>query len=224
MRQIDAESSLLWSRHLEALRVGVRARSPDGPDRVRREIRRLERELGPLASTLAVIEAKHRTGHPVDLGRAEAIRARMETLQNQLDDLRPILRNLKAAPHADDRGATPEVAARPAAGCDIPENLLDAAMDLRCGWAVRVSGVREALMHYDEVRIMGSPGETAARLERAYTAWHAEMLRQRMLVWPVTLLVFEGKSALEASRLRNADPRLVTHLACAGLVLYQVTT
>jgi hypothetical protein len=222
MRPIDAEDALLWSRHLETLRAGVRNRSPDGVDRVRREIKRIERELGPLASTLAVMQARERTGHPIDLGRAEAIMARMEKLRAQLDDLRPILRNLKATPLPDDHGPTPEVAARPAMGCDIPEDLLGPAMDLRCGWLVRTSGLSAAISSYDELRTRGEPGRVAEMLERAYTAWHAEMQRQRMLIWPVTLLIFEGRSAIEAARLRGADPRMITHLVAAGLILYQV--
>ena len=77
----------------------MRGRAPDAIDRVRREIKRLERELGPLASTLAILQAKARgAGQPVDLGREEAIRARMETLQCQLDDLRMIVRGVRAVP------------------------------------------------------------------------------------------------------------------------------
>jgi hypothetical protein len=90
-----------------------------------------------------------------------------------------------------DDGATPETAARPVVGCDVPENLIDAAMDPRCGWAVRVAGTREALMHYDELRVIGSPGETASRLERAYIGWRSAMAHQRLLTWPTELIVCE---------------------------------
>jgi hypothetical protein len=220
MRPIDAENALHWSRHLEALRAGVRNRSPDGPDRIRREIKRLERELGPLASTLSVIEAKHRTGQPVDLGRGEAIRARFAALQSQVADLRAIMRNVKATPHKEDRGPTSEVAARATIASDIPEDLHGPAMDLRCGWMVRTSGLSAAISSYDELRVSGQAGQVAERLERAYVTWRATMAHSRLLVWPTELVVCEGRSLLESARLRNMDPRIIGHHVASGLIVY----
>jgi hypothetical protein len=222
MRPIDADESLAWSKNLEALRAGVAARKPDAVDRVKLQVRKLERELGPLALTLAVMQAKARTGVDVDDGRVAAIIGRMDKLRAQLDDLRPILRNIKAVPRADDDGPTSEVAARPTIAYDVPEDLRPVAEDLRCGWLVRTAGLSAAISSYDELRTRGEPGRVAERLERNYVGWRAQMAHSRLPLWPTELVVCEGKSLLQAARLRGWDPRIIGHQVAAGLILYQV--
>ena len=222
MRPIDADESLAWSKNLDALRAGIAARKPDAIERIELQRRKLQDELGRAVSAIGVMQARERaTGVPLDEGRAVALNARAELLQGRLSDLRAITARVRAAPLPDD-GATPETAARPAVGRDLPESLMDAAMDLKCGWAVRVSGTREALMHYDELRVIGSPGETASRLERAYVAWRSAMAHARLPIWCTELVVCEGKSLLEASRLRGWDPRIIGHQVESGLLVYQV--
>jgi hypothetical protein len=219
---IDAQDALLWRQHLEVLRAGVRNRSSDGAARVRREIKRLEREVGPLALTLAVMQAKARTGAEIDDGRVAAIIGRMDKLRAQLDDLRPILRSIKAAPRADDDGPTSEVAARPTIAYDVPEDLRPVAEDLRCGWLVRTAGLSAAISSYDELRVRGEPGRVAERLERSYVGWRAQMAHTRLPLWPTELVVCEGKSLLEASRLRGWDPRIIGHQVAPGLLVFQL--
>jgi hypothetical protein len=210
----------MWSKSIEVLRIALAARKPDAIDRIKLHIRKLEAELGPLVSTIAIQEARLRTGRHVNVDRTATMRQRVEIIQSRLADLRALLRGVKST-SIPDTGATPETASRAPMMRDIPDDLVGPAMDLRCGWMVRTAGAREAIMRYDEVRIVGSPGETATRLERAYVAWRGAMAHMRLLTWPTEIVVCEGRSLLESARRRHMDPRIIGCLLQAGLLTYQ---
>jgi hypothetical protein len=218
MRQTDAVIRMLGEQHVDTLRAGIRDRKPDAADRVRLQIRKVESELAPVVLRRAIVERCKAAGELVQPALEVVLDANIAALRGKLRELHGVLRETRASAIAD-HGATQEVAARPLPTRDIPEEFHQTAEDLRSGWIAKTARAQAARMRFDEVP--GEGGQVAERLEIAFDRWHAEMARQRIMVWPVLLIVCEGKSALEAARLRGMDPRAISFLMQAGLIVFE---
>jgi hypothetical protein len=226
-----------WRDTVEMLRDAVRKREKDSLSRVSYFIRRLEQELGPLVSSLAVMEARIRGGvaDAMDEGKAVSTRARIELLQARLADLRPIIARVRSVPRDDEDGPTPETRAKgrmhrgqlvgeDASILELPECLRDSAMDLRCGWLVRSPSSQhaKAVKLELEARGVGTYGKNAEKLEEQYLGWLREMRRQHVCIWPVDDVVCRARSYAESAKLRRSDPGVVYHLVYAGVTIYHV--
>lgn len=224
-----------WRHTVAVLQASVRARDPDGLSRVSYYIRRIEQELGPLASSLAVMQARARgAGESVDEGKEATIRARMQVLNDRLADLRPIIGRARSAPKDSHDGPTPETRAKGTtlkgqlAGdtsiLELPEGLRSSAEDLRCGWALRspTSQHAKAVKLELEAKGIGEYGRVAEMMELQYLGWLKEMRRQHVCVWPVDDVICRGRTYHESAKLRRSDVGVVYHLAYAGLTIYHI--
>jgi hypothetical protein len=231
----DQIDSAEWRQTVEVLQASVRARDPDGLSQVSYYIRRIEQELGPLASSLAIMQARARgEGTTVDEGKEATMRARMQVLNDRLADLRPIISRARSAPKDSHDGPTPEARAKgkshkgQLAGdtsiLELPEGLRNSAMDLRCGWALRspTSQHAKAVKLELEPKGVGEYGRVAEKLELQYIKWRKEMGRVRFTDWPIEDVVCIGRSIAESAKLRGVDPAALLHQVISALTIYHV--
>ena len=214
-----------WQATVRALRMGVQKRQRGALEQDNGLIRKLEQEMGPLASTLSVRQARVRAGlaGPTDtIGMTE----RMDLLRARLADLRDITRKVRSAMVDGDDGPTPQQAEKGPADTfqDIKEGLREAAREIRSGWLVRTPGglhVKAA----DLEDLGGGPGDfgpVATVLMQRYTDWTGEMARIGSKIWPVSDVICSGRTLAESAKLRRVDPAIVRSMLDTGLIAYVV--
>lgn len=103
----SAGERALWAEHLAVLRSALDQGKPDAIQNAKSEIRRLDGEVSALANRRELMAQNGRDMAQITLA--------IEGRAGRIADIRGILQNLKLIPREVDEGATPEVAARPAA-------------------------------------------------------------------------------------------------------------
>lgn len=117
-RRAGRSEDALWAGHLAVLRQALRMRKPDAGDRIRSERTRLEREIAALSDRRGLAQRSLRWGSESARCSEGALCAQLEEQIAQrlrrVSDLAALLRGNPLPRSAEDSGATPEAALRPA--------------------------------------------------------------------------------------------------------------
>lgn len=236
------EETLIWSKHVRALRAAIEARKPDALDRVKLEVAKKETEISALANrrelmAQTAMRDEARALEQIDrledqINRAqEALPKRMgqidrqiARLNKQMGDLEKLTRGLRKTMLDNDTGQNPEAEMheRDKSLAGMSSDQCRAAEDIRIGYLVRAGRGFDISARYEEP-MPGGRDEIGKRrniLDERYGEYVQEMHRQRRAMCWVIDVVCENMTAWDSAQRRRVAPAKVLETLAEDLQLY----